>query len=123
MVALIHDPNVTFLLFVVAMIGVVGLIGLSLITVIVRVQRRPVMTGTEGMIGAIVVASTALLPEGRVRYQGEDWTAILDAPALTADPDTVLRIVSVEGLCLHVQPIGEISPNSSPTYVVDHKGD
>src|SRR5712691_1979383 len=97
--------------------GVVGLIGLALVTVIVRVQRRPVMTGTEGMIGAIVVASTALLPEGRVRYQGEDWTAILDAPALTADPDTVLRIVSVEGLCLHVQPIVEISPNSSPTYV------
>jgi len=75
------------------------------------------------MIGAIVVASTALLPEGRVRYQGEDWTAILDAPALTADPDTVLRIVSVEGLCLLVQPIGDISPNSSPTYVGDYKGD
>ena len=84
---------------------------------IVRVQRRPVMTGTEGMIGAIVVASTALLPEGRVRYQGEDWTAVLDTPATAADPGTALRIVAVEGLRLHVQPVVDLSSNSSPRYV------
>jgi hypothetical protein len=55
----------------------------------VRAQRRPVMTGVEGMIGAIVVASTALLPEGRGRYQGEDSMAVLDTPAFAADPGTV----------------------------------
>ena len=103
--------------------GVVGLIGLSLVSVLVRVQRRPVMTGTEGMLGAIVVASTALLPEGRVRYQGEDWTAMLDAPVHAADPGTVLRIVAVEGLCLHVQPVVELPSHSSPTSVRESKGD
>ena len=97
--------------------ALVGLIGLSLVTVMVRVQRRPVTTGTEGMLGAIVVTSTALLPEGRVSYQGEDWMAMLDAPALAADPGTVLRIVAVEGLCLHVRPVVELSSHSSPTYV------
>jgi membrane-bound serine protease (ClpP class) len=97
--------------------AVVGLIGLSLVTVMVRVQRRPVMTGTEGMIGAIVVTSTALLPEGRVSYQGEDWMAMLDALTLAADPGTVLRIVSIEGLCLNVQPVVELTSHSSPTYV------
>jgi membrane-bound serine protease (ClpP class) len=97
--------------------AVVGAIGLSLVTVIVRAQRRPVTTGVEGMIGSIVVASTALLPEGRVSYQGEDWTAVLDAPASAADPGTELRIVAVEGLLLHVQPIVAISPNSFPMYV------
>ncbi len=97
--------------------AVVGAIGLSLVTVIVRAQRRPVTTGVEGMIGSIVVASTALLPEGRVSYKGEDWTAVLDAPSIAADPGTELRIVSVEGLLLHVQPVVDISPNSSPMYV------
>jgi membrane-bound serine protease (ClpP class) len=111
-----HGPQVNPLVVYIAG-AVVGLIGLSLVTVIVRAQRRPVTTGTEGMIGAIVVASTALLPEGRVHYQGEDWMAMLDSPALAADPGTELRIVSVEGLCLYVQPVVEISPNSSPTYV------
>jgi membrane-bound serine protease (ClpP class) len=93
--------------------AVVGVIGLSIVTVIVRVQRRRVTTGTEGMIGAIVIASTALLPEGRVSYQGEDWTAVLDAPATAANPGTELRIVSVEGLRLHVEPAVDIPTNSS----------
>jgi len=111
MSALIHDLNVTFLLFVVAIIG------LSLVTVIVRAQRRPVTTGVEGMIGAIVVTSTALLPEGRVSYQGEDWTAVLDAPAIAPDPGTELRIVAVEGLCLRVKPVVDILSYPSPTYM------
>src|SRR5205085_1696580 len=111
MSALIHDLNVTFLLFVVAIIG------LSLVTVIVRAQRRPVATGVEGMIGAIVVTSTALLPEGRVSYQGEDWTAVLDAPAIAPDPGTELRIVAVEGLCLRVKPVVDILSYPSPTYM------
>jgi len=112
------QPGPQFNPLVVYIAGVVvGLIGLFLVTVMARVQRRPVTTGTEGMIGAIVVTSTALLPEGRVSYQGEDWMAMLDAPALAADPGTVLRIVAVEGLCLHVQPVVEPSSHSSPTYV------
>jgi membrane-bound serine protease (ClpP class) len=97
--------------------AVVGAIGLSIVTVVVRVQRRRVTTGVEGMIGSLVVASTALLPEGRVSYQGEDWTAVLDAPATAADPGTELRIVSVEGLRLHVQPVVDTSSNSSPKYL------
>ena len=83
----------------------------------VRAQRRPVMTGVEGMIGAIVVASTALLPEGRGRYQGEDWMAVLDTPAFAADPGTVLRIVAVEGLYLYVEPVIDLPSHSSPTSV------
>src|SRR5712692_6580247 len=41
---------------VVSIVGaVVGVIGLSIVSVIVRVQRRRVTTGIEGMIGSIVV--------------------------------------------------------------------
>ena len=97
--------------------ALVGAIGLSLVPVMVRAQRRPVTTGVEGMIGALVVASTALLPAGRVRYQGEDWTAVLETPATAAVPGTELRIVYVEGLCLHVRPVVDLLSHSSPTYV------
>jgi membrane-bound serine protease (ClpP class) len=97
--------------------AVVGVLGLSLVTVIVRVQRRPVTTGKEGMIGSIVVATTPLLPEGRVSYEGEDWAAVLDAPAKSADPGTSLRIVSVEGLRLHVLPVVDTLSNPSPKYI------
>ena len=101
-------------LVVYSMAALIGLISFTLITIIVRAQRRPVTTGVEGMIGAEATALTPLLPEGRVSYQGEDWTAVLDAPATVADPGTELRIVSVEGLRLHVQPVVDIPSNSSP---------
>ena len=88
-----------------AMGAVIGLLGFTLVTFIVRAQRQPVTTGMEGMIGAKVVALTPLLPEGRVNYAGEDWAAILDVPATSADPGSELYVTSVEGLRLHVRSV------------------
>jgi membrane-bound serine protease (ClpP class) len=98
------EPRVNPLI-VYAMGGVVGLIGLSLVSFIVRAQRLPVTTGVESMIGSRVTALTELDPEGRVSYGGENWAAVLDPPAISADAGAILQIVSVEGLRLHVRPI------------------
>lgn len=84
---------------------VIGLISFALIALVVRAQRRPVTTGTEGMIGARAVALTPLLPDGRVRYGGEDWAAFLDDPTASADEGSEVQVVSVEGLRLRVQPV------------------
>jgi membrane-bound serine protease (ClpP class) len=84
--------------------GVVGLIGFTLVAFLVRAQRRRESVGTEGLIGARVVALTPLLPEGRVSYYGEDWAAILDPPATSADAGSALIVTSVTGLRLHVRP-------------------
>lgn len=94
------NPTVVYI-----MGGLIGVIGFTLVTFIIRAQRRPVTTGVEGMIGKEAVSLTPLLPEGRVNYEGEDWAAILDAPAASADPGSVVRIVGVEGLRLHVEPV------------------
>src|SRR5579875_1539303 len=86
-----------------SMAGVIALISFALITVIVRAQHRPVTTGVEGMIGAKATALTPLVPEGRVRYGGEDWAATLvDASSLDAGAE--VQIVNVEGLRLFVRP-------------------
>jgi membrane-bound serine protease (ClpP class) len=84
--------------------GVVGLISLYIVTIVVRTRRQPVTTGTEGMIGAKAIALTPLAPEGRVEYGGEDWAAVLEKPDTSLDPGSEVRIVSVEGLRLHVVP-------------------
>jgi hypothetical protein len=42
---------------------------------------------------------------------------VLDPPATAADPGTELRIVSVEGLRLHVRPVVNTFSDSSPTYI------
>jgi len=104
-------------LVVYTMAGFIGLIGFTLVTIIVRVQRRPVTTGVEGMIGAKAITITPLLPEGRVRYEGEDWAAILEGPAPSADAGSEVQIVAVEGLRLHVQLIADRFSNYSPEYI------
>jgi len=88
--------------------GFIGLLGLSLVTFVVRAQHQRVTSGVEGMIGSKVIAITALLPEGRVRYGGENWAAVLDEPARTADPGSELVITAVDGLLLHVSPVSSI---------------
>ena len=97
---------------VIGMAGVVGLLGLYVVTVIVRIRRQRVTTGTEGMIGALAVATTPLIPEGRVDYAGENWSAVLDNPELSLDPGAEVRVVSVEGLRLHVAPVFDRSLKS-----------
>lgn len=88
---------------VVGMSSLVGTLGLYIALIVMRTRRARVNTGTEGMLGETVTALTPLLPEGRVSYGGEDWSAVLDPPVRTVDAGSVLRIIAIEGLRLHVQ--------------------
>lgn len=103
-------------ILVFAMGGLVGLVGLYVVTLIVRTSRRSVRTGTDSMIGATVIASTPLLPEGRIEYKGEDWSAVLDDPTTSADPGTEVRIVALEGLLVHVEPVVDKLSESAPRF-------
>jgi membrane-bound serine protease (ClpP class) len=102
------DPQTGLHIFpwlVYTMGALVGAIGLLLLSYIVRVRRLPVNTGVEGMIGAQAVVITALRPQGRVRYGGENWEAELDSPDLFAEEGAQVQILSVDGLRLRVHPV------------------
>lgn len=105
-------------LVVIAMSVLVGGLGFYVITVVIRTRRAPVSTGVEGMIGTTVTALTPLLPDGRVRYGGEDWAAVLDPPVLTVDTGSELRIVAVDGLLLHVQ-LATAIPSPAPRNLLE----
>ncbi len=85
--------------------ALIGSVGFVLMSFVVRAQRRPVLNGVEGMPGAQVIALTALTPEGRVNYMGENWAAVLAVPGQTVHAGTELQIVAVEGLRLRVRPV------------------
>lgn len=104
-------------ILVYAMGGLVGLVGLYIVTVIVRIRRRPVNTGPESIIGATVIASTPLQPDGRVNYEGENWAAVLDDPTMSVDAGAEVRIIAVEGLLLHVQPVVDRFSDPAPKYI------
>ena len=82
---------------------VTALFFLSVIGIGLRAQRRPAVTGTQGMIGEIGESYTPLIPEGKIRIRGELWHAIsLDG---NLDAGTKVRAEAVENLTLKVRKV------------------
>lgn len=80
---------------------VTGLFFAFAIAKVVQAQRRPAVTGREGLIGQIAQARTALDPDGTVFVKGELWQATaVDGPLPAGER---VEIVAVEGFCLRVK--------------------
>lgn len=68
----------------------------------VRWSRRGTPhVGSESLIGRIGVTASACRPEGRVRIQGETWSARCTPGC---DAHVQVRVVGVSGLVLTVEP-------------------
>jgi membrane-bound serine protease (ClpP class) len=67
-----------------------------------RAQRPRAKTGTEGMIGEEATVVEELAPVGKVFLRGELWTA---TAADRIPRGARVRVLSVEGLQLRVQPL------------------
>ena len=81
-----------------------SLITILLVSLVVQARANKVITGDEGMIGEIGVASTALAPDGMVFVHGEYWKAVAAAPVA---PGTRVRVTAIEGLRLSVEPVAQ----------------
>jgi membrane-bound serine protease (ClpP class) len=96
------DPRV-----IVGVVIGMGLVVLLILQFVIRVRRRPVTTGREGLIGKQATVLVPLTPDGRVRLLGEDWAARLDKSASGAamEAGQAVRVRRVEGLRLIVEPV------------------
>lgn len=79
-----------------------GLVILGIVYLASHARRRPVVTGTQAMVGGRVEAAEDFVARGRVRYGGELWNACSAAPLKAGQ---AARIVKVEGLTLWVEPL------------------
>lgn len=93
------------LFMVVVIIGVATLAGVVLTGASMRARRQKRLSGVDAMIGARAITLTALTPQGRVTYGGENWAATLEPPLTHIEEGTSVRITAVEGLRLRVQPV------------------
>jgi membrane-bound serine protease (ClpP class) len=84
-----------------------GLITAFLMSIAVRARRNKVVTGAEGLIGAIGIAQTPLAPAGKVVVHGEFWDAVSTVP-VPAGGQIVVR--QVDGLTLRVDPVLATKP-------------
>jgi len=83
-------------------------LALFLMTLVARTHRRPVTTGSAGLVGEHGVARSALAPSGRVFVRGELWTASAEGPVAAGSP---VEVVAVEGMTLRVRPLPSANPS------------
>jgi membrane-bound serine protease (ClpP class) len=79
-----------------------GLVIFGIVYVASRSMRKPVVTGTQTMIGQTAEVLNAFDREGMVRIGGELWNAHTSAP-LSAGQQ--VRVAKVQGLSVWVEPI------------------
>jgi membrane-bound serine protease (ClpP class) len=75
---------------------------LVVVRAMVTARHRPLLARPGQLAGTSGVATTALDPDGTVRASGEAWSAVSVAGPIPAG--TPVRIVSVKGLTLEVEP-------------------
>ena len=86
----------------IAAIALVSVLILSVILGLIwRGRKRPVVSGTEAIIGAEVSALQDFVGEGRVLLEGESWEAWSREP-LKRHQQAV--VTAIDGLRLSVQP-------------------
>jgi membrane-bound serine protease (ClpP class) len=72
-------------------------------------RDEPVRTGYEELVGAVGEVREPLDPEGQVFIQGALWQARATGEG-TIEPGNRVRVKSVDGLTLEVEPVADASP-------------
>jgi membrane-bound serine protease (ClpP class) len=72
-------------------------------------RDEPVRTGYEELVGAVGEVREPLDPEGQVFIQGALWQARATGEGTIA-PGIRVRVKSVDGLTLEVEPVADASP-------------
>ncbi|MCB1624253.1 MAG: nodulation protein NfeD, partial [Pseudomonadales bacterium] len=88
------------LIAAIATAGGIGVAGIAWLAG--RSMRRPVVSGTESMIGTEAVAYAHFTEQGRVYVGGELWNARATVPIKARQR---VRIVRIDGLTLWVEPV------------------
>jgi membrane-bound serine protease (ClpP class) len=113
-VLLINAPDAPFLqVSIVAIVGVTALLlgfFLVLVTAVLRSRRRRVVTGREGLLGAIGTVRRELEPgrAGIVHVQGELWQAVAPDGRLAVGEKVVVQ--GLDGLLLTVRRAADVVP-------------
>ncbi|HEX7028880.1 MAG TPA: nodulation protein NfeD [Gammaproteobacteria bacterium] len=81
--------------------AVTGVFFIWVLGMLVKIRRRPSVTGREDMLNSTGEAMEDFTSEGYIRIRGETWKAVSDLPIKKGQR---VRIKSIEGLLLHVEP-------------------
>ena len=89
---------------IVPVIGLAALVTFAMVGMGLRAMRRRPVTGSEGMIGLVGMAKTALAPRGQMAVRGELWEAMSNEPV---EAGAMVEVTAIEGLTLRVKSTPE----------------
>ncbi|SCZ51699.1 NfeD family protein [Thiohalomonas denitrificans] len=78
-----------------------GALFMFLMSAVIRARHRPVVSGSEEMVGILATALEDFDHEGHVHAHGERWRARTDTPVRKGQQ---VRVMGLDGLCLNVTP-------------------
>ena len=81
-----------------------GLISFTLAWIALRARKNKVLLGPHAMIGGLASSRTPLSPAGQIEIRGELWQATLSPSSLVLPAGSAVRVCSVDGLMLIVEP-------------------
>lgn len=97
-----HAPGYTLpRIYISSIAAAASVVILGLLIFVVRMRRRPVVSGREHMTGRTAVAISDFDGKGPVRIEGERWTATSPVPIRKGQRVTV---TGMDGLLLSVSP-------------------
>jgi membrane-bound serine protease (ClpP class) len=97
--------------FVVVLGLVFGLLLLWLVGYIVKLRQRGAVSGRGSIVGGVGQAMFAFSGTGKVWLEGEAWHAVSKVPV---GKDQQVIVHSLDGLTLHVEPLGESAARQEP---------
>ena len=80
------------------------LVFLVVVGMAIKARRRPVVSGSEQLIGSTGIARQDFTHQGTVSTHSETWQAITRTPIHKGQ---TVRITGIDGLTLEVEPIEE----------------
>lgn len=90
-------------LSVIALFSILSvLLFIFVIGLVLKSQRRPVVSGLEQMLGSIGVATADFDGRGTIYIHSERWSAVSDVPLKKGD---YVKVTQMDGLTLHVEPV------------------
>jgi membrane-bound serine protease (ClpP class) len=91
--------------YITAVVGTVAFLFLFLLTRIVADLRRPVVSGREGMVGGLGLASGDFAEEGLVAIEGEVWKAVNGKPRVKVAHGDRVRVLEIQNGRLVVERV------------------
>jgi len=85
---------------------------MMVIRLVMRARQQPVVSGAEELIGKIAEATQDFTGKGRVHLHSESWLAHCDQPISKGQQ---VRVVSIDGLTVEVEPVTEITTKGETT--------